>query len=94
MNLALVNLLLTTKISHIGDEIFNSRYGYSLWETAGISTWVRLYLQRVILYCEANEIDAKKQAAVLLSSSDAPIYTLVSDLLAPSTPGETLEELY
>ena len=49
---------------------------------------IKSYLQRVTLYFEANEIDAKKQVAVLLSSIGAPIYTLLSDLLAPATPGE------
>ena len=46
------------------------------------------------LYFETNEIDSKKQVAVLLSSIGAPIYTLLSDLLAPATPGEkTLEQI-
>ena len=49
---------------------------------------IKSYLQKVTLYFEANEIDAKKQVAVLLSSIGAPIYTLLSDLLAPATPGE------
>jgi len=49
---------------------------------------IKSYLQRVTLYFEANEIDAKKQVAVLLTSIGALIYTLLSDLLAPSTPGE------
>ena len=49
---------------------------------------IKSYLQRVTLYFEANEIDAKKQVAVLLSSIGAPIYTLLSDLLVPATPGE------
>ena len=49
---------------------------------------VKPYLKRVTLYFEANEIDTKKQVAVLLSSIDAPIYILLSDLLAPATPGE------
>jgi len=42
----------------------------------------------VTLYFEANEIDSKKQVAVLLSSIGALIYPLLSDLLAPATPGE------
>ena len=49
---------------------------------------IKSYLQRVTLYFEAHEIDTKKQVAVLLSSIGAPICTLLSDLLAPATPGE------
>jgi len=56
---------------------------------------IKSYLQRVILYFEANEIDAKKQVAVLLCSIGAPNYILLSDLLALSTPDEqSFQKLY
>ena len=55
---------------------------------------IKSYLQRVTLYFEANEINAKKQVVVLLSSIGGPIYTLLSDLLAPVTPGENHLKLF
>ena len=43
---------------------------------------IKSCLQRVTLYFEANEINAKKQIVVLLSSIGGSICTLLSDLLA------------
>jgi len=55
---------------------------------------IKSNLQRVTLYFEVNEIDSKKQVAVLLTSTGAPIYTLLSHPLAPATPNEkTLEQI-
>ena len=53
---------------------------FNLNQTLSSRTWKE--------YFEANEIDAKQQLVELLSSIGAPINTLLSDLLAPATPGE------
>ena len=45
-------------------------------------------MERVSLYFKANEVADGKKVPVLLSSIGAPIYALLSDLLAPDPPGE------
>jgi predicted aspartyl protease len=48
---------------------------------------VKAYFERVALYFTANDVPAEKQVAILLSCIGAPIYSLLSDLFAPDTPG-------
>ena len=48
---------------------------------------VKSYLERVDLYFRANSVEEDKQVPILLSSIGSATYTLLSDLLAPATPG-------
>ena len=55
---------------------------------------VKIYLERVQLYFEANEVPEDKQVPILLSSIGSSTYTLLSDLLAPAVPkSKTLTEI-
>ena len=49
---------------------------------------IKSYLERVSLYFKANAIAAEKQVPILLSSIGSTTYTLLSDLLAPTAPGD------
>ena len=49
---------------------------------------IKAYLERVSLYFAANEVADGKKVPILLSSIGAPIYALLSDLLAPASPGD------
>ena len=48
---------------------------------------VKSYLERVDLYFRATSVEEDKQVPILLSSIGSATYTLLSDLLAPATPG-------
>ena len=54
---------------------------------------VKSYLERVDLYFRANSVEEDKQVPILLSSIGSATYTLLSDLLAPATPGTKLLEV-
>ena len=55
---------------------------------------VKVYLERVQLYFEANEVPEEKQVPILLSTIGSSTYTLLSDLLAPAVPkSKTLTEI-
>ena len=55
---------------------------------------VKIYLERVQLYFEANGVPEDKQVPILLSSIGSSTYTLLSDLLAPAVPkSKTLAEI-
>ena len=90
-------------ISSLGPKIVYSRYHnwrrglcYSSMATATFGTLkefnsdnesVKSYLERVDLYFRANSVEEDKQVPILLSSIGSATYTLLSDLLAPATPG-------
>ena len=44
------------------------------------------YLDRVLLYFEANEVAADKRVPILLSSIGPTTYSLICDLAAPENP--------
>ena len=48
------------------------------------------YLERVELFFKANEIAAERRKAVFLSVIGRDIYSLLSNLLAPTKPAEML----
>ena len=55
---------------------------------------IKAYLERVKLYFVANKVDKDVQVPILLSCIGAPTYSLLSDLLAPSTPSsKSLDEI-
>ena len=64
-----------------------TQYG-RLQEFKPESDSIKAYLERVSLYFAANEIADGKKVPVLLSSIGAPIYALLSDLLAPDPPAD------
>ena len=47
---------------------------------------IKSYLERVMLYFDANSVPQAKQVPILLSSIGPPTYSLLSDLLAPDSP--------
>ena len=49
---------------------------------------VKAYLERTSLYFTANDVPNAKKVAVLLSTIGGPTYSLLSDLVAPDSPGE------
>ena len=64
-----------------------ARYG-QLQEFKPGSDSINAYLERVSLYFAANDVADGKKVPVLLSSIGAPIYAVLSDLLAPEKPGD------
>ena len=48
---------------------------------------IRAYLELAELYFQANNIDDHKRVPILLSSFEPSAYALLSDLMAPDTPG-------
>ena len=64
-----------------------TQYG-QLQEFQPESESIKAYLERASLYFAANEIAADKKVPILLSSIGAPTYALLSDLLAPTSPGD------
>ena len=54
---------------------------------------VKLYLKRVSLYFLANSVKDDKKVPVLLSCIGFSTYALLSDLLAPETPGSMSAEI-
>ena len=49
---------------------------------------IRAYLELASLYFKANDIEEGKQVPIFLSSIGAQTYSLLRDLVAPSSPGE------
>ena len=49
---------------------------------------IQAYLELASLYFKANDIAEDKQVPIFLSSIGAQTYSLVRDLVAPSSPGE------
>ena len=64
-----------------------ARYG-QLQEFKPGSDSINAYLERASLYFAANDVADGKKVPVLLSSIGAPIYAVLSDLLAPEKPGD------
>ena len=48
---------------------------------------IKSYLERATLYFSANYVPDDKQVAILLSTIGSQTYSLLSDLLAPDSPG-------
>ena len=63
------------------------QYG-QLQEFKPDSESINSYLERVSLYFAANDVADGKKVPVLLSSIGATTYVILSDLLAPTKPGE------
>ena len=85
-----IDTLVLGTISHIGDELrttaMATKFGH-LQEYHPETEAIKTYLERVSLYFTANSIEDGKKVAVLLSSIGPSTYALLSDLLAPDTPG-------
>ncbi len=52
------------------------------------SDTIKAYLERTSLYFTANDVPVAKKVAVLLSTIGGPTYSLLSDLVAPDSPGD------
>ena len=63
------------------------QYG-QLQEFKPNSESINSYLERVSLYFAAKDVADGKKVPVLLSSIGATTYEILSDLLAPTKPGE------
>ena len=75
-----------------GDEDFGSyscamaaHFG-TIKEFRPESDTIKAYLEWVKLYFTVNDVAEEKQIPILLSSSGAPTYALLSDLFAPNEP--------
>ena len=64
-----------------------TQYG-RLQEFQPDSDSIKSYLERASLYLKANGITDNKRVPILLSSIGASTYTLLSDLVSPTAPGE------
>lgn len=64
-----------------------TQYG-RLQEFQPDSDSIKSYLERASLYFKANGIADNKRVPILLSSIGASTYTLLSDLVSPTAPGE------